>query len=330
MILPQYVIRFSNVTKYDLRGFLNRYKEFFDEDYSYIDDYFAGAVETLENDRLKRLQNLLRDCRELQSQFKNYANRFSDCGYWLLMEWIDDLVMQVEKTLKLPKYYRTTLTARNYKPVIQVDTTVGSQRTMEDVATAIQSTGASRTTWEELMTGNDLEEDQWEIDKLTPVTALVNNQLPAAVTTILEAPVGVQVYGKDIRRKITIKVEDRVTTKTRVARERLEVTKIIGDLDIVAYADNLDQKVMILMGMRRGSVPEYPLLGIDAGLSTGNTAGSVSFPMIQRQQVDTFMQDDLFEYVAVTDIDQTQSDSYILTMEIKTKYDSKVTKKVKI
>ena len=249
------------------------------------------------------------------------------------MEWIDDLITQVEKVVKLPKFRRTTLTARNYKPVIQVESTIGAQRTMEDLSTAIQSSGYDRVTWEQLMLDNDLEEDQWEIDELVPVTAMVNNITPAAVRTILEPPVGEQVYGKDIARKITIEVEEEVNTKAVFGRSGDETTvtsaRRIGDLKIVKYKDNIDQKVMILMGLRRGTVPDNPLLGVDPNLTAGVTAAQLSLPTVRRQQVDTFLQDDLFESVDMTAIEQVQ-DGLVCTLEIKTKYNDKVTKKVKL
>lgn len=333
MLVAEYIIRFSNVTKYRLTDFLERYQEFFDNDYTFIDQYFSGLSETVDHDRLRRLQKLLADCKELQAQFKNYANRFDNCGYWLLMEWIDDLITQVEKVVKLPKFRRTTLTARNYKPVIQVESTIGAQRTMEDLSTAIQSSGYDRVTWEQLMLDNDLEEDQWEIDELVPVIAMVNNITPAAVRTILEPPVGEQVYGKDIARKIAIEVEEEVNTKAVFGRSGDETTvtsaRRIGDLKIVKYKDNIDQKVMILMGLRRGTVPDNPLLGVDPNLTAGVTAAQLSLPTVRRQQVDTFLQDDLFESVDMTAIEQVQ-DGLVCTLEIKTKYNDKVIKKVKL
>ena len=183
------------------------------------------------------------------------------------------------------------------------------------------------------MLDNDLEEDQWEIDELKPVTAMVNNITPAAVTTILEPPVGEQVYGKDIARKITIEVEEEVETKADFRRsgDRKSVisARRIGDLKIAKYKDNIDQKVMILMGLNRGTVPDNPLLGVDANLTAGVTAAQLSLPTVRRQMVDTFLQDDLFESVDMTAVEQNQ-DSLVCTLEIKTKYNDKVTKKVKL
>ena len=204
---------------------------------------------------------------------------------------------------------------------------------MEDLSIAIQSNGMDRVSWEQLMLDNDLEEDQWEIDELKPVTAMVNNITPAAVTTILEPPIGEQVYGKDIARKITIEVEEEVATKAVFRRSgdstTVASTRRIGDLKIVKYKDNIDQKVMILMGLNRGTVPDNPLLGVDPNRTAGVTAAQLSLPTVRRQMVDTFLQDDLFEAVDMVSIEQNQ-DSLVCTLEIKTKYNDKVTKKVKL
>ena len=86
---------------------------------------------------------------------------------------------------------------------------------------------------------------------------------------------------------------------------------------------------MILMGMNRGTVPDNPLLGVDPNLTAGVTAAQPALPTVRRQMVDTFLQDDLFESVDMTAIEQNQ-DSLVCTLEIKTKYNDKVTKKVKL
>lgn len=326
MLLAEYIIRFTNTTKYRLMDFLNKYQDFFTNDYTFIDQYFSGKSETIDHDRLRRLQKLLNDCNELKAQFKNYSNRFDNCGYWVLMEWIDDLIMQVEKVTKLPKFRRTTFTARNYKPVIQAESSIGSQRTMEDLSDMIASAGYDKITWENLMLQNDLEEADWEIDALKPVTAMVDNDTPAAVTTILEPPVGVRVYGKDIARKITIEVTENVSYNTN---NGVKIVRKIGDLSIVEYRDNLDQKINILLGLQRGTVPGNPLLGVDPALTAGVTVAQLSVTTISRQLVDTFMQNDLFQSVTLSSVER-QQDWLLGTLEIRTKYNDSVVKKIKL
>lgn len=85
--------------------------------------------------------------------------------------------------------------------------------------------------WVDLMLSNDLNEGDWEIDKLTPLNVLINNTVDVVVTTILDQPIGKRIYGKDINRKITF---------------------VDNDLDIKIWQDNIEQKCDILLSLKRG------------------------------------------------------------------------------
>ena len=124
-------------------------------------------------------------------------------------------------------------------------------KTPQDLADEIDSLGVTETT---LLLDNDFQEDDWEIDKLSPIKATINNQTNLVVESIIEAPIGNHVYGKDINKKITIKD---------------------NDLDIKRYEDNVEQKVDTLLRLNRGDIPETPTLG--KNISTGKTVGNYNY-----------------------------------------------------
>lgn len=301
------IIEFEKVTKYPLIQFLTRYRDFMLNSYPAINRYFSGETEGIDNSHLVALKKLTSECKDVLAQFKNFANKFSNCGYWELMDYIDDLNNTIEKINKLPKFRRTSLTKRGYQPYVQVAGSVGGYRTTEDVANSVKEINHDNTNWIDLMLNNDLNEVDWEIDKLKPINVFVNNRTDVVVTTILDQPIGERIYGKDIARKITFKNNDLMT---------------------VEYQENVEQKSNILLELNRGDVPENMLFGKNKDLF-GTAVKQFSYPEVVSDISNNFLQNNLFEYAVVTSFN-FDNGSMTMTVEIKTKYDYKTEKKIVI
>ena len=300
------IIEFEKVTKFPLVEYLTKYQNFMLDSYPAINRYFSGQTESIDNTHLTLLKELTTQSSDLMAQFKNFANKFATCGYWELMEYLDGLNTTLEKINKLPKFRRTSLGKRGYLPFIQVASTVGGKRTMEDVANSVKELNRDNSNWIDLMLNNDMNEIDWEIDKLTSLNVFVNNRIDVVVTTILDMPIGKRIYGRDICRKITFRD---------------------NDLLRVEYQANVEQKSEILMSLRRGDVPENMLFGINGNLITGTTTKQFSYPELVSDLQNNFLQNDLFEYVNVTGFSFENGDM-VVTCEIKTKYDYKTEKKI--
>lgn len=300
------VIEFEKVTKYPMLNFLRQYQDFMLNSYSAINSYYSGQLESIDNSHLISLKNITSECKNLLSYFKNFANKFSTCGFWELMELVEELNTTIEKINKLPKFRRTSLTKRGYMPYIQIQGSVGSMRTMEDVANSVKQINRDNTNWIDLQLSNDMNESDWDIDKLTAMNVFVNNQNDIVVTTILDQPIGKRIYGKDVSRKINF---------------------IENDVQIKTYQDNIEQKCDILLGLNRGDVPENMLFGKNLELTVGVAVKQFAYPALVKDIQETFMQNDLFEYVEVTNFQFSEGDMEI-TCSIKTKYDYKTEKKI--
>ena len=298
---------FEQVTKYPLKDFLRKYAGFMMSGYREIRRYFGGETTSISNVSLVSLKELTLECRDVLAQFKNFANKFSTCGYWELMDWLDDLNNTIEKINKLPKFLRTSLGKYGYTPSIQISATVGDQRTIDDVANMARELLQANTQWVDLMLQNDFNEADWEIDKLRSLNVLINNRTQIVVTTILDQPIGERVYGSDIQRKIEF-VDD--------------------DLAIAVQRDNIDQKCVILLELVRGDVPENIMFGKNPTFF-GTNAPIVNYSEVVNDIINTFMQNDLFASVEVTDISFSEG-SVTMKVNIQTKYDYKTEKTIEL
>lgn len=296
---------FESVTKYPLKAYLQKYADFMNGGYREIKRYFGGKTTEISNASLVTLKELTLESRDVLAQFKNFANKFSTCGYWELMDYLDDLNNTLEQVNKLPKFLRTSLGKRGYTPSVQVRSTVGSGRTIDDVASAVRDLNRDNTEWIDLMLQNDFNEVDWSIDKLSGLEVFVDNRNQIVVTTIIDQPVGDRVYGTDIARKIAFSD---------------------NDLALAVRKDNVEQKSEILLELVRGDVPENMLFGKNP-MFFGANAPIVNYSEVVSDVIRTFMQNDLFASVNVTEMSFKDGD-LVMKVEIQTKYDYKTEKRI--
>ena len=294
---------FENITKFGLLQYFTDYRNFLQNDYSYIYDYYAGNSETIDSSKISTLNKLLSRSNVLLRQFSTFASKFGNVGYWELQEYCQDLNDTLERITKLPKYNRTSKSCRGYKPYIQTQQAVGGMKTMQDVASDVG--GVSET---DLILNNDLEEVDYEIDKLSSITAFVDNSTGLVVETILEQPIGNKIYGRDLTRKITLDSSN-------------------NDLSIEEYEDNVEQKCDILLELNKGDIPEYPNLG--KNLISGNSYKNYNYSELAKDLEILFQSDDLFESISISDISFGNGDLNV-TCDIRTKYTYSTQKTIKV
>ena len=304
-MIESIVIEFEQVTKYPLLDFMREYRDFMKYSYGAIERYFSGAVESIDNSHINALKKITRDTQDVLQQFKNFANKFEKCGYWELMDFIDELNTTMEKINKLPKFKRTVLSKRGYTNNVETQSTVGGFRTIDDVANAVNSRNSDNFGWVDLMLNNDMDEVDWEIDKLSGVNVYYSKR-KINVTTIIDMPVGKKVYGKDFNRKLAF---------------------ANNDFELVSEEANIEQKCDIILSLKQGDVPENMLFGVNPFFLGGNVA-SYNILEIVRQIHASFQQNDLFESAYVTDIKYDEAGNLLITVNIKTKYEYSIEKQI--
>lgn len=302
------VIEFQNITKFPLVDYLQEYENFMNNSYYAINNYFSGNSESIDNSHMRALSSIMSKSKTLLAQFKNFSNKFNKCGYWELMDLIDDINNNIEKISKLPKFRRTVLAKRGYTGSVEVGAEVGSMRTIDDVAQSVSGINGESTTWVDLMLNNDWNEDDWEIDKLSSVNVYVNNKTDLVVNSIVDMPIGQRVYGIDIDRKIGFESNDFKLTK---------------------YTDNIEQKCDILLGLTQGDVPENMLFGRDPQLTTSSYE-SFSYPELALEISNVFRQNDLFSSAQVDDISFDEENHAMVNVNIRTKYNYNTEKRVSV
>lgn len=298
--MEQIIIEFENTTKYPLLSFMEKISDFLTNSYPEIDYYFSGKNETIESKHLSLLNEVYSEFDNLFSIFQNFSNKFSNVGFWDLLDYFYEIHSIIEKITKLPKYKRTVFYLGNYVPKVQMTGVVGGYKTFEDINTEINNTDSDG--WVNLMLLNSMNETDWSIDKLKQISLFLPTQYKY-VETILDQPIGERIYGIDICSKIEF--ED-------------------NDLKLVYYKDNVEQKSVILLSLLRGDMPEYPEFGFEFESSN---VSQFQYPKVVSDISGLFLQNDLFESVSLNDFSY-KGGSAQMTLGIKTKYDYKTEKQI--
>jgi HPt (histidine-containing phosphotransfer) domain-containing protein len=292
---------FENITKFELRRYFEDYRDFLQNDYSDVYAYYSGTSENIDSLKINKINNLLVRSDNLSRTFQTFSGKLGNVGYWELQQYCQDLRDTLERISKLPKYLRTAKSCRGYKPYIQINEDIGGMRTIQDVADKV-----GNITEQELILNNDIEEENYEIDELSNITAFVNNQNDVVVTTIIEQPIGKKIYGKDLNRKISFSQ---------------------NDLAVVKYEDNIEQKCDILLALVKGDVPEFPNLGKS---NVSDNYSNFNYAELVSELRDSFYQNDIFKNINIINIDVKDGSGVFMTCGINTKYMYSTTKSVKI
>lgn len=302
-MISEIATKFQEITKFDLYRYFTDYADFMRNQFPYVRAYYAGESESVDASYIDNMNNLIERSNSLIKLFSTFGAKLGNVGYWELQNYCQDLRDTICRVSKLPKYLRTSKTPRGYKPYIQTEFNVGGYRDFRDISSIIND---GEVTEESLILNNDLEEEDYEIDELRPAKAFIINTTGSAVKTILEQPIGENVYGKDIDAKITFEQ---------------------NDLVVKQYRDNIEQKIMILLELYVGDIPEFPTLG--RSKTVGDNFNNFNYADLVREIQNIFLQDDLFLSVSVEDIKVVQGDIYV-TLDILTKYIYAVKHTIKI
>lgn len=292
---------FQNITKFNLFEFFQRYLNFIQNDYSEIYSYYSGKAESVDLKKINELFELLKLNDDLIRTFQTFSGKLGSVGYWELQQYCQDLKDSLEKITKLPKFCRTAKTNIGYKPYIQLNAEIGGLKTIQDIANEVNISE------QELILNNDLEECEYEIDKLSSIKLLINNESDIVINSILEQPIGKKIYGKDINRKITF---------------------VNNDLNVVEYEENIEQKCDILLELNKGDIPEFPQLG--KNIKLGMNYGHYNYAELLSDLKDNFLQDDIFEDINIVDIKLNEGNNIQIICEILTKYAYSTTKNLKL
>jgi len=269
---------FEKINNPNLPFFLNSYAEFVSQRYPSIVSYFKGLSNYIDKGVSDEISDLEFDQSRTMSLIEQSKYFISDdISSWDSVEMIDDIGVKLLVIRATPKWFRSSegvITDSN--PV--VESFLKTRQTIESFALENGSNDIDSSVTS-LSVLNSLFEDSYTYEGERSLSMKVSFTVSTQDISTVDIMVGDNIIGKDIGREISFSDNDIVCLDSR---------------------STLIQSAETSLNLRRGSLQEFPTLGVSQEQLTNNI-NSLQFPSIFRQIVEVFGEDDSFVSIELID-----------------------------
>lgn len=295
---------FKNITRFDIQSYFEDFSSFVLSNYQSITAYYQTGT-PLTSDTILKLNDLVSQMSQINDLFFVYGDRLSatTVEVWEMLDFFESTKVTLLTIVNSGRWLRSTKNVlRNNN--VNNDYILRQRQSLEQL---ISETGSGDATndWSQLAINNNLREEDYSFEGGNKLKISFTNNMNYFVNSVIDSISGEKMYGLDIDRNFYF--ED-------------------NDLAALGYRDNINQQTQILLGLVRGSVPEFPQDGIDKNLISSNV-NAIQYPMILRQQSQVFEKDDRYKAIAVNGFSH-QGEALIISMQITTKLDDVLDEKL--
>jgi hypothetical protein len=298
--------RFTGVTSHNIGDFFTKFTSFVSNDFQTFIDYYSGNV-GINQEALDNLGALADTAKDISGAFVIYKDQLSDTSeYFLLLERFEQVSNKIDTVNNLSKWMRSSIT-NTYTEEVEEDYVLKQNETIESVARKLGYTDPGNA-WANIAIRSDLREEDYSRDGGSILKVSLQNNRAANVTTVLGPLSGDLIYGTDLCRKVEF---------------------VDNDIKVLTQKETIVQSFGIIIGLRRGQVPEFPLDGLDKSAVVGNNIASVMYPAVFRQVQQLIQKNDSFSELALIDI-KTEGDAGTIVVQATTKRGENITGDIKI
>lgn len=274
------LIEASMVASFDFVDLLSSVSNFLKNDAYKIRGFYLGDVSKIPAGELRSLSSLLLKIGDGINALNSNKNSFDLYKNWILMEMLEESLLSLETIDNFKIWSRSSRDINVFAGNIEIDYVQKQNQTIEDIQS---STGLNPDDWTSLAIRNNLKEEDYNSEGGKSLKVIFPN-LGTSILQSVIGPVtdGFSSYGIDIKKKIEFNDDDLV---------------ILGNLE------TLFQSIDILLSLRKGDNPAFPLLGLDQVSILGANRGSILFPVIFRQITDTFRSDDTLAGIEIKKVE---------------------------
>lgn len=274
--------RFKERTNVDIQAFFDSFIDFFETKVQNIYDYYIIGSE-LESETLSALSSLNTTAKQIRAIYNNnqdsLTNYFDD---FELLDNFESCCTKIDTVYNSKKWFRANK-GLDFSNKVEKDFVLKQGQNLSVLADEVGYTQPNND-WVNIALRNDLREEDYSEEGGVKLKITFENNADYKLTSVLDSISGINMYGKDIYRVIGY---------------------ADNDLIVLGYEQTRDQTFSILMGVYKGSVPEFPSDGLDKGL-LGSNLNSVQYPVMIRQISELFSKDDLFKSVGISNIFREQ------------------------
>lgn len=296
---------FQNKTGEDIKSFFQDFVDFSDKYYQNLVGYYNDGEELL-SATTNALEDLYNNANFFKDVIENYIDALSATyDYWELLDNFETAYQKIETIKNSQKWFRSSK-GLNFTGETKKDYILKQNQTLTTVADEL-GYEIPNDDWVDIALSNRLKEEDYDLNGGAKLKVVFKNNSEYNLTSVIDAVSGEKMYGLDFDKKLEF-VDD--------------------DIKVLSYKQTILQAFDILLGLIKGDNPEFPNTGLSPDLIGGNN-NSFQYPVIFRQLVETFNNDDSFTEFTVDDISQEQDQTFLNTV-VKTRLSETLEQNLKV
>lgn len=301
------ITRFEGVIKYPLMGYLNRFLDFLSVKKGILVEYYNGNLDLYSDEVFTELKSLISESNKINDLISINVNNFliNDC--WELLEMLEDIKIELQTLDKMSKWMRSSINNAQYSKGVEKEKVLKQNQSIEGLG---KDNGLIDydNDWVKIAIRNNINEEKYTPAGGVFLTLTYKNTYSGGVfvRSVVDNLFGERIYGLDIQKQLEFKNDD---------------------IKVLTYGGTMTQAAEILIGLKRGDVPEFPEDGVQANLIVGNNLAAVLYPTIFRQVYNLFSKDDTFQSISVSKIEQID-DSIRIEFNILSKLETETTQEL--
>ncbi len=277
------VSRCSSILRYNVTTYIDLYKIFVNNNYPLIYNYFSKQNVEPDAQSFDFLLQLTIEAEKLNNLIKIHSNSFDGIDDWELIDFIEDIKIKIDTINNTSKWSRSAKSPNSWQQSssIQSKAQLKKNQTIEDLTLSVYNDPDAQNSWINISIQNNLFEGDYSIfgGKILNIVQQMGSMPNLFLSSVVDNLAGEKLYGLDFDKKINW---------------------INNDLSILSHIDTVKQSVNILLGLKKGEIPEFPNMGIDQNLLAGSDVGSLFYVSIIRQLTALFQSDDSLRNFNVT------------------------------
>lgn len=291
---------FKSFTQYDVEQFLVDYVNFADNHYNNIYTYYSGESDVRDSLSFDELKRLIGEQMKITDIFTSNSKSLTNYGYWILLEKIEDIGLQLGTTSNLSRWLRSSkISGDLYNTSLEREYTAIQGQSLEQIEQDVSSSTNSQGDWVDTALRNELAEEDYNVTEGGYLLKIsFKNRSSIFLGSVVDNIDSIEkTYGLDINRVLLFENDD---------------------LKVLSPKETILQAAEILSDLHRGDNPFHLNDGIDERIIIGSTIMGIAYPIVFRQLADTFGKDDTFASISIIDV-TNDSDSVLIEFEVETR-----------
>jgi hypothetical protein len=290
---------FKDITRFDIEAYFKEFSEFILSDYQKIVDFYERGA-NIPASTLITLKDLSNQMLQLNDLFSLYTDRLSSgtTEIWEVLDYFEASKVTLYSVTNSARWMRSTKNVLQSN-VVDRNYILKQGENFEQLAVQVGYSEPAND-WATVAINNDIIEEDYTFEGGNKLKISFVNDLSFEVNTVIDSITGLKLYGLDLDQSF-----------------RFDST--LNDFLILSYHDTILQQTSILIGLTKGSVPEFPEDGISKDLLGGNV-NAIQYPILLRQQASVFEKDNRYKSIAINKL-ENQAESLIMELTVTTKLD---------